>query len=94
MARQEEEREEYDQYNDDPTFNNRQREYYNQRYNTHIFSQSAVNICSQTRRNEEQKGTGAAATTATATTATWRTRPSTAAAYPGSAGAAAEAAEF
>ena len=27
----EELREEYDQYNDDPTFNNRQREYYNQR---------------------------------------------------------------
>ena len=27
----EEDREEYDQYNDDPTFNNRQREYYNQR---------------------------------------------------------------
>merc|ERR550532_2619056 len=31
LAAREEEREEYDQYNDDPTFNNRQREYYNQR---------------------------------------------------------------
>ena len=31
LATREEEREEYDQYNDDPTFNNRQREYYNQR---------------------------------------------------------------
>ena len=27
----EEHQEEYDQYNDDPNFNNRQREYYNQR---------------------------------------------------------------
>lgn len=26
-------REEYDQYNEDPNFNNKQREYYNQRYN-------------------------------------------------------------
>ena len=31
LAMKEEDREEYDQYNDDPTFNNRQREYYNQR---------------------------------------------------------------
>ena len=38
ISTREEEREEYDQYNDDPTFNNRQREYYNQRY-IHIFSQ-------------------------------------------------------
>ena len=38
MATREEEREEYDQYNDDPTFNNRQREYYNQRY-IHILLQ-------------------------------------------------------
>ena len=28
----EELREQYDQYNDDPNFNNKQREYYNQRY--------------------------------------------------------------
>ena len=38
LAMREEEREEYDQYNDDPTFNNRQREYYNQRY-IHILLQ-------------------------------------------------------
>ena len=34
----EELREQYDQYNDDPNFNNKQREYYNQRYEQqHVF---------------------------------------------------------
>ena len=42
LAMKEEDREEYDQYNDDPTFNNRQREYYNQRsVNILLISSSA-----------------------------------------------------
>ena len=50
----EEDREEYDQYNDDPTFNNRQREYYNQRcVKILLISSSAVS--SQTWGFEEQK---------------------------------------
>ena len=32
----EEEREEYDQYDDDPNFSNRQRDYYNQRWPYHL----------------------------------------------------------
>ena len=51
----EEDREEYDQYNDDPTFNNRQREYYNQR-SVKILLISSSAFSSQTWRFEEQKG--------------------------------------
>ena len=40
--------EEYDQYNEDPNFNNKQREYYNQRYNIHIIWQLIRKVCTQT----------------------------------------------
>ena len=55
LAMKEEDREEYDQYNDDPTFNNRQREYYNQR-SVKILLISSSAFSSQTWRFEEQKG--------------------------------------
>ena len=54
LAMKEEDREEYDQYNDDPTFNNRQREYYNQRC-VKILLISSSAFSSQTRGLEEQK---------------------------------------
>ena len=41
-------REEYDQYNEDPNFNNKQREYYNQRYNIHIIWQLIRKVSTQT----------------------------------------------
>ena len=41
-------REEYDQYNEDPNFNNKQREYYNQRYNIHIIWQLIRKVATQT----------------------------------------------
>ena len=55
LAMKEEDREEYDQYNDDPTFNNRQREYYNQR-SVKILLISSSAFSSQTWGFEEQKG--------------------------------------
>ena len=41
--------EEYDQYNEDPNFNNKQREYYNQRYNIHIIWQLIRKVSTQTQ---------------------------------------------
>ena len=54
LAMKEEDREEYDQYNDDPTFNNRQREYYNQRCVKILLISSSASS-SQTWGLEEQK---------------------------------------
>ena len=60
----EEEREEYDQYDDDPNFSNRQRDYYNQRWPHHLPHPHRIDrtlMLQDGRAEEQEEPHGAAA---------------------------------